>query len=214
MVEVASGGQGTGWGWRICPAPAHGPRQITSLCSSFPQKIFLPPINNLPQELELRRVLHARYKPGPAELVRTGLTTPHTLLKKLSPWRGTNLLLFLSSPSTRDVTSKKFSFLTSPQPHHLLWQQVQHHPLPGERASRSCVSHQDKPANKDPGALQPFPCVQGRPPSSLHWLSQGAAPSQGQSSEVGSPACKPLDWIKPKSTSQRVPESRLWDYKG
>lgn len=86
--------------------------------------------------------------------------------------------------------------------------------------NRSCVPHQDslKPANKDPGALQPFPCVQRSPPSSMPWLSErlshGAAPFHGQSSQVGSPACKRLDWIKPKSTSQRVPKSRLWDYKG
>lgn len=45
-------------------------------------------------------------------------------------------------------------------------------------------------------------------------LSHGAAPFHGQSSEVGSPACKRLDWINPKSTSQRVPQSWLWDYKG
>lgn len=69
MVEVASGGQGTGWGVEDLPCSSNGLRQITSLCSSFPPKIFLPPINNLPQELGLRRVLHARYKPGPAELV-------------------------------------------------------------------------------------------------------------------------------------------------
>lgn len=89
-----------------------------------------------------------------------------------------------------------------------------------ERTPRSCVPHQDslKPANKDPGALQPFPCLQGSPPSSIHRLSEmlshGAAPFHGQRSEVGSRARKRLDWIKPKSTSQRVPKSWLWDYKG
>lgn len=69
MVEVASEARAQDGEWRICPATAHGLRQITFLCSSFPLKIFLLPINNLPQELWLRRVLHASYKPGPAELV-------------------------------------------------------------------------------------------------------------------------------------------------
>lgn len=79
-----------------------------------------------------------------------------------------------------------------------------------------------KPANKDPGSLQACPRFQGSPPSSMHWfaemLSHGAALFNGQISEVGSPAlqaaCKQMDWIKPKSMSQRLPKSGPWDYKG
>lgn len=43
-------------------APARGPRQIISpsLCSSFPSITFLPFINNLPQELGLKRAQGAR----------------------------------------------------------------------------------------------------------------------------------------------------------
>lgn len=92
-------------------------------------------------------------------------------------------------------------------------------PAWGMHSQKLCPSPRQSQTSKQgswgPAAL---PCLQGSPLSSIPWLSEmlshGAAPFHGQSSEVGSPACKQLDWIKPKSTSQRVPKSWLWDYKG
>lgn len=92
-------------------------------------------------------------------------------------------------------------------------------PAWGTHAQKLCPPPRQPQTSKQ-GSWGPaaIPLCQGSPPSSIHWLSEmlshGAAPFHGQSSEVGSPACKQLDWIKPKSTSQRVPKSRLRDYKG
>lgn len=69
VVEVASGGQGTGWGVEDLPCSSTWPEADHFPLQLLPPENISSSINNLPQELALRRVLHARYKSGPAELV-------------------------------------------------------------------------------------------------------------------------------------------------
>lgn len=103
-AEVASGGQGTGRG-------AEDPLSCSSTWPKadhfpFPRQLpprdrtLLPLTKNSPQELGLKSTQRARLQPGPAELLRTGLTATNTLLQRLSPPRGTDSLLLPSSPST------------------------------------------------------------------------------------------------------------------
>lgn len=143
--------------------------------------------------------------------------SPHTCCSKaLSSER--HQLAAIAIFIFQDITSKKFSF-TSPNPHHQLGQRVQQqhlgnvcpqdtHPLP------VTVSNQQ---TRLPGPCSCHPPFPGDPPLLLHCsseiLSQGDALSNVRSPALQA-ACKQTDWIQPKSTSQRLPKSRLWDYQG
>lgn len=177
--------------------------------SAFLEITFLPLIHNTPPELGLSR---AQMQMLPAlQSWAEQVSVPRSLLRRLSHGGAPFAAIAASSSHTQGFLLPRFSKATP-----TIMATGSASPLCGESTPRRCIPPPKhlKPANMDVGSLQR--ASPGRVPSSL--CCRAALPLQWETLQVGSPAsqaaCKQLERIKPKSISQKLPASRLWDDKG
>lgn len=177
--------------------------------SAFLEITFLPLIHNTPPELGLSR---AQLQMLPAlQSWAEQVSVPRSLLRRLSHGGAPFAAIAASSSHTTRISPS--SLLQSHANYY--GNRFSISPVWGKHAQKMHPTPNHlKPANMDVGSLQR--ASPGRVPSSL--CCRAALPLQWETLQVGSPAsqaaCKQLERIKPKSISQRLPASRLWDDKG